>query len=135
MSESIIIDGVNVAECEHLLYDHDKKRKPICKSGGSYRVYYSCLCVQNKDCHFKQLQRAKAENEELRFEKNLYKKTVQYMNELRYNETAEKYKTALKEIRESCNAYAKTEDFVIDQTFNEFLENIFLKINEVLKDE
>lgn len=44
-----------------------------------------------------------------------------------------KYKQALEEIRESCNDYAKTEDFVICNTFNEFLENIFIKINEVLK--
>lgn len=52
---------------------------------------------------------------------------------LTYKIEKDNYIQALKDIRESCNDYAKTEDFVIDQTFNEFLENIFNRINEMLK--
>ena len=61
MDKEIIINGVNVAGCEHFKYDEIKK--PICKSGGCTRVYKSCLCAGNADCDYKQLQQLKAENE------------------------------------------------------------------------
>ena len=57
MSNEVIIDGVNVAECEFL------GKYNVCKA----YVYMpkSCGCDYNPDCYFKQLQRAKAENERL----------------------------------------------------------------------
>lgn len=64
MDKEIIIDGVNVAGCKHLKYDGIKK--PICRSGGWVSVYQSCLCSGNTECDYKQLQRLRQENADLK---------------------------------------------------------------------
>lgn len=50
MSE-VIIDGVNVAECEFF------------KENRGFNCFKKKGCTENSNCYFKQLQRAKAENE------------------------------------------------------------------------
>lgn len=85
MMSEVIIDGCNVAECNK--YD-----------GNSY---IECLsdqtisrkCKSSPDCHFKQLQRLKKENEEL-------KAKINECNDEFGCEQLAKYKQALKEIRE-----------------------------------
>lgn len=64
MENKVIIDGIDVSECKHLKYDGIKK--PICRSGGCTSVYKNCLCIENKDCDYKQLKRLQAENEKLK---------------------------------------------------------------------
>lgn len=53
MSEEIIIDGVNVAECEHCMYK-GFKAFPQCKLNLDS---FATACQQHKDCYFKQLKR------------------------------------------------------------------------------
>ena len=145
----VYIDGCNVAECEHLL--SDGKRKPICKSGGSCRVYKSCLCVDNSDCHFKQLQRAKAENEKLKI-RNIeleayfkvnedFQKAWQELNSMHNNlqqvyqdEHCDnlKYKQALEEVKK----LAELEVIIFDNNslFPTNIQRIIDKINNALND-
>lgn len=59
MGNSVYIDGCNVAECKY--------------TNGLYNGVYGCInlnlnpaCFKNPNCYFKQLQRAKAENEKLK---------------------------------------------------------------------
>lgn len=58
MSEEIIIDGVNVAECEFL-------RHCVIPDNEGCKIDDS-LCCDVGNCYYKQLQRAKAENEKLK---------------------------------------------------------------------
>ena len=110
----IEIDGVNVAECELL--------QRFYNSSDEVELYWCNKNVECKDicdCDFKQLQRLKKENENLKKFKDAY-----------YS-VALKYKTALEEIRDalnqplvlSCNA---TMDFAI--------KKVIKHINEVLND-
>lgn len=62
---------------------------------------------------------------------NKERKFIQYKEIT--NNKLNSYKRAFEDIIKYCNIYSKTEDYVIDQTFNEFLENVFNKINEILK--
>ncbi len=55
----VIVDGVNVAECKEL--QKVVNEKPYCDSSNTTKM----TCKGN-DCLFKQLQRAKAENEKLK---------------------------------------------------------------------
>ena len=57
-NNEVIIDGCNVAECEFF------GKYNVCKA----YVYMpkSCGCDYNPNCYFKQLQRIKSENEELK---------------------------------------------------------------------
>ena len=84
---------IDVSKCKHYRYDGIKK--PLCRSGGCTGVYKSCLCVENTDCDYRQLQQLKAENEELR---NLHINLVG-VKECEIKEIS-KYKTALDEIEE-----------------------------------
>ena len=58
MTKEIIIDGVNVAECEFL-------RKCVIPDNEGCAIDDS-LCCDVGNCYFKQLQRLKQENEELK---------------------------------------------------------------------
>ena len=69
MSEEIIIDGVNVAECEYYIQDYQRANniegryehcKDVCELNGDNYFY----CKMNKNCYYKQLKRLQAENEE-----------------------------------------------------------------------
>lgn len=68
MQNEVIIDSCNVAECEFF------GKYNVCKA----YVYTpkSCGCDYNPNCYFKQLQRAKAENEKLKNRNKLYRKII-----------------------------------------------------------
>lgn len=65
MSEKIIIDGVNVAGCEYYASDIDETCREL---NGKYDVEVCdfCKCESVDNCYYKQLQRLKQENEELK---------------------------------------------------------------------
>jgi hypothetical protein len=58
MQNEVIIDGCNVTECGFYLNHNDLNCACDMES--------SCKCKENHNCYFKQLQRAKAENEKLK---------------------------------------------------------------------
>lgn len=76
MSESVIIDGVNVAECEF----YENKYCKLCdmKAALDELIVHRQYCDRtiNHNCYFKQLQRAQAENEKLKNRNKLYKKII-----------------------------------------------------------
>lgn len=160
MTKPIIIDGVDVSECEQLAST---------KSGKYYCYDYSDgFCEDYKDCIYKQLQRLKAENDELKkeYKHNLsickvciysseylddcingnckdgheeFKKLIESNKRLikmskrfKYTKNAnKKYKQALEEVRKYCQ---KCKNCV--ETGDEvILYTIIKKVNEVLKDE
>lgn len=96
--KEIIIDDVNVAECEHHLSTGYCQLQMIFQGmilKLPFGKHLECnLC--DKDCYFKQLQRLKQENKELKKKINTY---VCSTNCHKYIQ-ADKYKQALKEIRE-----------------------------------
>ena len=63
MTEEIIIDGVNISECEFLW--KEKLPKKVCNNGN-----LDCDCNSNLNCYFKQLARAKEEIEKLKKQRN-----------------------------------------------------------------
>ena len=58
--KEVIIDGVNVAECENFISMGEHPRKAYC------RKVENSFCDEYNDCYFKQLQRAKEEIMELK---------------------------------------------------------------------
>ena len=127
MSEEIMIDGVNVAECRCFIentapnVDGDEFLE-VCEN-----VYTeSSYCENNKDCYYKQLNRLQAENEELKEQLEFSRTHKAVLDAERI-----KYKQALEEIRK----IAKIAFIVCDDecgNANKFAE-IQDKINEVLK--
>ena len=88
--KEIIIDGVNVAKCQ--CFENDKCL--WCKK--YYENNVTPNCKEVKDCYFKQLQRLKQENEELKKRcEELDKMTGIFSARL-----ANKYKQSLEKIRE-----------------------------------
>lgn len=63
MSE-VIIDGVNVAECDMKCINSDCGLYYAEVYNTSDKLKYGFKCESNPDCHYKQLQRAKEENQE-----------------------------------------------------------------------
>ena len=137
MSESIIIDGVNVAECEHfqLLYN----------SSDEVELYWCNKNVECKDicdCDYKQLQRLKAENEKLKKQYNCYSCDTcngkeDYRNIKRHCENAiksvHKYQQALEEIKSIAgNLYYKSIKEPVRR--EKAIYSIIDKVNEVLQD-
>ena len=110
MTEEIIIDGVNVAACKF----YTKGISDFCEEKDWY-------CADIKDCYFKQIQRLKAENEELKEEKTQLLKDC-------YSCNFHKYKQALEEIRDIAE-----KEIYMNQ--NDLMSQIITKINEVLADE
>ena len=141
MSEEIIIDGVNVAECK---YYEDMHECPDNLNGGYYVQHCYCdlqgdnycICNKNHNCYFKQLQRLKQENEELKAD--LKAETEQahkwYQRETDKHFVAIKYKQALEEIREITKKYdAEVGDTIIANPIQDCYD-VFIKVNEVLND-
>ena len=73
--DKVIIDGVDVSECPSMRLI---KNETICQ-GGNTKIFkdYSYVCCENSNCYYKQLQRARAEIEQL-------KKQIEY--DSRYND-------------------------------------------------
>lgn len=88
MTDKTIIDGIDVSKCNMFRDDvfTDKQLNNVCSIGLWQRDYsgleefckMSCDCKSNPNCHFKQLARAKKENEELR---NKLNSNIERMNE------------------------------------------------------
>ena len=76
MVDKTIIDGIDVSKCNMFRDDvfTDKQLNNVCSIGLWQRDYsgleefckMSCDCKSNPNCHFKQLARAKKENEEFK---------------------------------------------------------------------
>ena len=66
----IEIDGCNVAECKY--FNNVINEEPYCNIDEEH-LY---TCNSDNNCYFKQLQRAKAENEKLKSRNKLYKKII-----------------------------------------------------------
>ena len=73
--KEIIIDGVDVSECEFLW--KEKLPKKICNNGN-----LACDCNSNPNCYFKQLKRKNQEYEDLR----THCKYIDETNKILYNE-------------------------------------------------
>lgn len=97
MTEEIIIDGVNVAECFYFI-DHTppKGQGDWCGAihKGACKVY-SKDCEYNKDCYYKQLKRLEQENKELKEENALLKEQL-----LKKSETEQAFQSLLDENKE-----------------------------------
>lgn len=61
MTEEIIIDGVNVKDCRYHRMNNQMAMCTACNSGKG-----SPYCEYEKDCYYKQLQRLKQENKDLK---------------------------------------------------------------------
>ncbi len=132
--KEIIIDGVNVAECEHLIPKKDIK---WCECSAYCSPYPECvsydLC-KGKNCYFKQLQRLKAGNEK-------WLKQYDLLQEDRVKLWTDntKYKQALEEIREMINICMEFKTCEKCKFYKEcdssFEDYILIKIEEVLTDE
>lgn len=107
---------IDVSGCEHFIkYD---KKKPICRSGGCQRVYKSCLCAENIDCHYRQLKR-------LEFENKLLKADY----EASEAENA-KLKEKLEKIEEIINKLPKEHITIPDFTFEQNINLIMQQCNQ-----
>ena len=132
MNKKVIIDGVNVTECSY----YDKDNEPYC-----CEIWDNECEAQN--CYWKQLQQAKAENEQLKEKISILKGNIDIyqMSENEANETiAEvkarnneiknfKFRKALEEIKEIAAKAFNLED----DDGGYLYQKILTKINEVLK--
>lgn len=84
--KQIIIDGVNVAECEHF--------EPCTKYTCEISEMTYC-CEEDKNCYYKQLKRKEQECEELKYE--LILKDVA---NIELSDEVKKYRKAIDEIEE-----------------------------------
>ena len=92
MTEEIIIDGVDVSECDHLKYDHIG-----CDIDQTY-------CLGN-DCYFKQLKRKEQECEKYKkgFEEDFAFNNELINDKLQIGLERNRYKQALDEIEKTIN--------------------------------
>lgn len=96
-TKPIIIDDCNVANC---MYFNDKNKKCRTFSYGDGVKFTSYKCEQDKNCYFKQLQRLKKKNEELKYEIDRQKDTILYLQNYDIcHKTLIEYKQALEEIK------------------------------------
>lgn len=136
MTEEIIIDGVNVAECCY-------------KDGVICRLNLPCgmECCDNPNCYYKQLKRLEQENKELKEEKQTIKsylgidsKTIlerlEELDEWKHNDKLLlwKYSSALEEIKSIITLAYKVEDYLLGQNYTDLVDRIDKEL-EVLDDE
>ena len=157
MSNKIIIDGVNVAECKD--FEHYKSKDIKGLSGNLCKKFGGCpYCEGNPNCKYKQLQRLKAENKRLKepslivptynqvavsleeyekIKKEIQELKIAYKDNLKLCEWQEKHinklATCIEEIREIASDAI---DIIIenDELIN-YVGCIYNKTNEVLADE
>ena len=144
MSEEIIIDGVNVAECDYILSNLTCIKKEI--------KMKKCikLCGNIPNCHYKQLQRLKQENEELKARFNeIYNNAEQLANKYnkydgkKENELAEiinkttdernKYKQENEELKKRCKELDKMTGIFSARLANKY-KRALEGIREIAKD-
>lgn len=102
----VIIDGCNVAECEFFQSEYLEDNSVFCE----FCTLFYNACLNNPDCYFKQLQRAKAEKQEkvlkmaeaeVEIEKlQAENEKLKAMAGVYSVKLMEKYKKALEDIRE-----------------------------------
>lgn len=126
--KEVIIDGVNVAGCEHCtrVCQNTKEPQAICEL---YRY-----CTNNPNCIYKQSQRLQAENEELK-KTNISLWAREDITEkmlFNCNHRLQSYKQALEKIEDLA-----TSGYLKDSRFCEAkeLQQILTIINEELKEE
>lgn len=156
MTEEIIIDGVNVAECEYMLNNKIKGKQHCPAKAMPYAKETSCICRKfidtpynfckhNPNCHYKQLKQAEntvnechkylAELEDkierLEQENKELKARIKHQcYRCRIGDTTEdKLRSALEEIREIAEKSIKIS---YNLEVNSMLYDIKRKINEVL---
>ena len=66
MTEEIIIDGVNVAECYWKCKDGDCAMYYADLSADNNELEFGFNCEDNPNCYYKQLKRLEQENKELK---------------------------------------------------------------------
>ena len=128
MSEEIIIDGVNVAECGFYHPEYDN----YCHIALAFSEDYGeCLeCQDNPDCYYKQLQRLKQENKILKERKDKY-----YLLTLDYEAKISYLVQALEEIRDIAKEATNSKDcYIYMYAGRMYCEPILKKIDEVLND-
>lgn len=145
--KQIIIDGVNVRECECIIEDYYyqqannlangyKHIKNVCELGESGSEYYKLFCKDNPNCYYKQLTRKEQECEEFKkqvevFTRQLEKANKEVIKEKIENATQrqknEKLKQTLIEIKDIAE-----EDFnhTCWEAYARQLKQILQKISE-----
>ena len=125
MSEKIIIDGVNVAKCQHLKECKDRKN-PRCLlfDEKCWRIGFD----DNYEdiCYYKQLQRLKQDNEELIGKNNWFCEQLEIRSK-----TLEQLRQTLEEIKKSLLDGCST---CMQNCYDCLTDKILFKINEVLND-
>ena len=135
MTEEIIIDGVNVAECGY--YYDTFGHCDLCGIGTDRSDTFCLYCKDNTNCYYKQLKRLEQENKELKECLKVYQRPdiVKVLTDYRTGELQlqenklNNYRSALEEIREDIRSFYGCEDSSNDYK----LVNMIDKINEVLK--
>ena len=124
MTEEIIIDGVNVAECE-FYYEGE-----CCQTNYKNEIFTKRCKCSDKLCYYKQLKRLEQENKKLKEYKIEHKySNAEYRQEresvIQLSYYRNRYRSALEEIRKMCKR----------QNFNQGMRTfeILKFINEVLK--
>lgn len=107
--EQIIIDGINVVDCNYII-DHDPQKKQGTWGGAIHKgacKIYSKDCKHNPDCYFKQLAHKTQECEELKERVTIAEDNfaceiqarLYHQNEwLKFSKEADRYRKALEEI-------------------------------------
>lgn len=149
MSNEVIIDGVNVAECKNFSCGICEEENKIPRTTG----HFTADCAFYPNCYFKQLQRLKAKKQEkvlkmaeaeieiekLQAENEKLKETAEGLLKIQYAlaDNCNKYSKALENIKEfiknDCIKCTAECDCVID---DEYCPNCTIKdkIDEVLND-
>lgn len=128
MNKPIIIDGVDVSECE---FYEPKAQVMQCHRGAITQ-----RCKEN-NCHFKQLKRLKAENEELKEEYNKYNSFCAEANAQISELTQIIFSTYRLLIRDFDNLKGKIlaeKDMEYIEKRNQSISQCLKQLNEVLKD-
>ena len=119
-----------MAECGFKCWKHNGNK--LIKN---YCAIFNNKCLCNPDCYFKQLQRLKQENEELKYKNDRQKDTIIYLNNYDMcHKTLIQYKQALEEIREIlCQGRTFYEGYFDREPLTR-VDTAIKKINEVLNE-
>lgn len=103
--KEIIIDGVDVSECDMRCENKDCALYYAELNNDKGELIYGFNCEDNPNCIYKQLQRARAENERLKEELATYGATgVCEVCSDKANKLADKYLGCLQEIKDIADA-------------------------------
>lgn len=120
MENEVVIDGCNVIKCEFFQSEYLEEDSVFCEF---CTIWYNA-CLNNPNCYFKQLQRAKAENERLQTENKELKQKLTWLTIAHKSEQEERTKLEL--------ALAKIKVRIINENADDCLLDIKEIIDEVL---